>query len=145
MSAVMLPTVDDLKPVEYKAFRDKRGVLVPIELSESIPFHIVRFFWVHGVPAGGVRGAHAHKSCSQYYVCAVGSLRVEAYDGLFNRVIELNGGMALHVPPAIFTTERFEEAGSVLMVFCDRAYDREDYLFSLEALVEYRRNCATVE
>jgi dTDP-4-dehydrorhamnose 3,5-epimerase-like enzyme len=135
----MLATIDDLKPVVFRLFSDQRGVLVPVELSQSIPFKVVRFFWIFDVPSGGTRGSHAHKACHQYMICAVGSLHVDAFDGHAERVIPLTPGQALHVPPAILTTERFDTSDSVLMVFCDRPYEVDDYLDDRAALVAHRQ------
>ena len=67
----MLATVDDLRPVALRTFIDPRGALVPIELAQTIPFTVARFFWIFDVPAGEARGSHAHKLCHQYLVCAV--------------------------------------------------------------------------
>jgi UDP-2-acetamido-3-amino-2,3-dideoxy-glucuronate N-acetyltransferase len=138
----MLPTVDDLQPVAFRLFGDQRGVLVPVELPQSIPFKVMRFFWIFDVPVGSVRGAHGHKACHQYLICAVGSVRVEAYDGTAERSIALTAGQALHVPPALFTAERYEMPGSVLMVFCDRPYELEDYLTDRDAFVEHRKKAS---
>jgi dTDP-4-dehydrorhamnose 3,5-epimerase-like enzyme len=135
-----LATVDDLQPVAFRLFRDSRGVLVPIELAQSLPFKVARFFWIFDVPAGQVRGAHAHKLCHQFLICALGSVQVEATDGRAERSIELTVGQALHVPPGLFTAERYVAPGSILMVFCDRPYEPEDYLNDREAFLAYRRN-----
>jgi hypothetical protein len=134
-----LATVDDLRPVAFRLFADPRGALVPIEVPKSIPFKVARFFWIFDVPCGEVRGAHAHKLCHQFMVCAVGSLRVEADDGQAERLIVLTAGQGLHVPPGLSTAERFEAPGTVLMVFCDRPYEPEDYLNNREALRIWRR------
>jgi UDP-2-acetamido-3-amino-2,3-dideoxy-glucuronate N-acetyltransferase len=136
----MLATVNDLAPAALQVFRDERGVLVPIEFGKSIPFPVSRFFWISDVPAARARGGHAHKACNQYCVCAVGSVRVEAFDGNSERTIGLAVGQALYVPPAIFTTEWFVEDGTVLMVFCDRPYERDDYLVDRDKLAAYRRS-----
>jgi hypothetical protein len=136
---VALATVDDLRPIAFRLFADPRGTLVPIELPQSLPFKVARFFWIFDVPAGEVRGAHAHKLCHQLMVCAIGSLRVEADDGQAARSIALTPGQALHVPPALFTAERFDTPGTVLMVFCDRPYEFDDYLNDREALRAWRR------
>ena len=135
----MLATVGDLIPIVLRPFSDQRGVLVPIELSQSIPFKVVRFFWIFKVPPGGTRGAHAHKACHQYMICAVGSLRVDAFDGHAERMITLTAGQALHVPPAILTTEHFHTFETALMVFCDRPYEVDDYLDDRAALVAHRQ------
>jgi len=133
-----LATVDDLEPVAFRLFRDPRGVLVPIELAQSLPFKVARFFWIFDVPPGQVRGAHAHKLCHQFLICALGSVHVEATDGRAERSIVLSEGQGLHVPPALFTAERYVAPGSVLMVFCDRPYEPEDYLADRDAFLAYR-------
>jgi dTDP-4-dehydrorhamnose 3,5-epimerase-like enzyme len=138
-----LATVDDLKPVAFRLFRDARGVLAPIELTQSLPFKVARFFWIFDVPPGQVRGAHAHKLCQQFLICAVGSVQVEAYDGRAERTIALTAGQALHVPPGLFTAERYVAPGSVLMVFCDRPYEPDDYLNDRDAFLAYRRQAAS--
>jgi hypothetical protein len=135
----MLPTIDDLTPVAHRQFRDERGVLVPIELSRSVPFVVVRLFWVVDVPAGTARGAHAHKICHQYLICAAGSLHVEVFDGVADRTIALAAGQALHVPPAIYAAERFDTPRSLLMVLCDRPFEDEDYIMERDELVAYRQ------
>jgi dTDP-4-dehydrorhamnose 3,5-epimerase-like enzyme len=135
-----LATVDDLEPVAFRLFRDARGVLVPVDLAQSLPFKAARFFWIFDVPAGQVRGAHAHKLCHQFLICALGSVQVEATDGRAERSYELTAGQALHVPPGLFTAEHYLAPGSVLMVFCDRPYEPQDYLNDREAFLAYRRN-----
>jgi dTDP-4-dehydrorhamnose 3,5-epimerase-like enzyme len=140
----MLPTVDDLRRVSFELFRDERGTLVPMDTSSSVPFPIKRVFWIYDVPPGGSRGAHAHKSCHQFIVCAVGSVRIEAFDGRAQRFIELAAGQALHVPPAIFTTQWFDAEGSVLLVFCDRAYNRREYMEDRNAFAAHRSRIAAL-
>ena len=98
----MLPTVNDLEVTTHLQFRDQRGVLVPLDISQSVPFPVVRLFWVFDVPPGASRGAHAHKACHQYYICASGSVQVESYDAQTTRTITLAAGSGLHETLAAF-------------------------------------------
>ena len=91
------------------------------------------------MPPGGVRGSHAHKLCHQFLICALGSVHVEAYDGRAEHTIALTAGQGLHVLPGLFTAERYVAPSSVLMVFCDRLYESEDYLTDRDAFLTYRR------
>jgi dTDP-4-dehydrorhamnose 3,5-epimerase-like enzyme len=134
----MLPSVADLKIDVFSQFRDDRGVLVPFDVAAAIPFPIVRFFWIFDVPLGTTRGAHAHKRCHQYYICGAGSLRVEAYDGQNDRILTLNAGKGLYIPPAIFTTESFSAPNSILIVFCSSLYEIDDYIRDRGALISFR-------
>jgi dTDP-4-dehydrorhamnose 3,5-epimerase-like enzyme len=133
------PTVDDLKPVAFRCFRDERGALVALDLLSAVPFPVARTFWVYDVPAGTARGSHAHKFCQQFLVCVTGSVSVEMFDGSAERSISLTEGQAVHVPPGIFATERYLAPGSVLMVFCDRPYEPADYLTDRAAFIGHRR------
>jgi dTDP-4-dehydrorhamnose 3,5-epimerase-like enzyme len=135
----VLPTVDDLKVVALRQFADERGVLAPVELTDVVPFTVVRLFWVRDVPPGIQRGAHAHVACHQFMICGAGSVAVDAFDGVAERTVTLAAGTAVHVPPALFTTERFADSRSVLMVLCDRPYEREDYLHDRASFVAHRQ------
>lgn len=135
---MQLPSVDMLEPAVLNAFRDARGVLVPIDLATTVPFPVARVFWVSDVPSGTSRGGHAHKACQQYLVCITGAVCVDVFDGTAERSIDLAAGTALHVRAGIFATERYASPGSVLMVFCDRAYERSDYLTDRAEFVAWR-------
>ena len=135
----MLPIVNDLKVTKFKHFRDERGVLVPVDISQTVPFPVLRLYWIFDVPPGTSRGGHAHKACHQYYLCVSGSLQVQAYDGQTERMITLAPGDGIHIPPAIFTTEWFSVPGSILMVLCSRYYEPDDYVKDHKTLAAFRR------
>jgi dTDP-4-dehydrorhamnose 3,5-epimerase-like enzyme len=125
-------SLDDFHVIDLPEFRDSRGLLVPVEFSRFVPFAVQRMFWINDVPAGGVRGGHAHKYCHQFAICVTGLVSIEAYNGEAKRTVELRAGQAAHIKPRIFTTERFVAPGSILSVLCDRPYDAVDYLYELK-------------
>jgi dTDP-4-dehydrorhamnose 3,5-epimerase-like enzyme len=127
----MTSAIEQLVVIDLPQFRDLRGVLVPVELSQFVPFEVRRMFWIADVPAGGVRGGHAHKRCHQFAICVAGRVAIEARDGPNKRTIELTAGQALHIRPAIFTTETFVAPGTILSVLCDRPYEPTDYVYQL--------------
>jgi dTDP-4-dehydrorhamnose 3,5-epimerase-like enzyme len=128
----------ELSVVTHQSYVDHRGALCPIELSRVLSFPLVRLFWVSRVPAGQERGGHAHKQCSQYLICVEGQVTVSVHDG--NRMSEfhLGPGQALLVPPAIWASERYGE-GAILLVLCDRPYEKEDYIADMDVFLTYRR------
>ena len=128
----MRPDLDKLHVVDLPQFRDPRGLLVPVEFSQFVPFVVKRMFWITDVPAGGVRGGHAHMHCHQFAICQSGLIAIDAFNGEATRTVELMAGQALHICPGLFTTERFLTNGSILSVLCDRPYDATDYLFTLK-------------
>lgn len=135
----MFAKVGDLSVAKLARFGDERGVLVPVEMRHHVPFQVTRMFWIHGVPVGQVRGAHAHKLCHQFMICAVGRVQIDTFDGEAERSIALTAGEALHVPPGIFSAEKFENTESILIVLCDRPYEPDDYLPDKMSLVHFRQ------
>ena len=128
----MQSVVDELAVIDLPQFRDVRGLLVPLEFLNAVPFEVRRMFWIVDVPPGGTRGGHAHKRCDQFAICISGHVAIEAFDGRSKRTFELRTGQALHIRPGIFTTERFIAPGSILSVLCDRPYESTDYLYELD-------------
>ncbi len=60
---------------KFDVHTDERGSLSIIDLSK-IPFVPKRVFSVYDVPAGTVRGKHAHWMCQQYLFCVKGKIEV---------------------------------------------------------------------
>lgn len=114
--------------------RDGRGTLGIAEFAEVLPFQPVRLFWITDVPQDTARGGHAHKLCSQFMICAIGHIRIDACDGFSERSFELHAGDYLHVPPAIYADVVFAVPRSTLLVLCDRPYEAADYVEDRAAL-----------
>ena len=51
----------------FEIFKKKSGTLIPISLSKDIPFKPRRIFLIYG-NRKFVRGNHAHKKCSQFFL-----------------------------------------------------------------------------
>ena len=84
------------------------------------------------------RGNHAHKICQQLLVCVSGEIEVICDDGLNQRIYRLSEmGKGLLIPPGIWASEKYINEGSVLMVLCDQAYEKNDYIFNYE---EFKKN-----
>ena len=118
-----------------KLFEDDRGRLGVIDIAESAPFEPVRMFWISGVAPGKSRGGHAHKACSQFFVCISGRIQVDAFDGTSSQNYLMGRGEFLNLVPGIFATETFLDEGSILLVLCDRPYEQHDYIYDKELLV----------
>jgi hypothetical protein len=46
-------------------------------------------------------------------------------------------GKGLLIPSSIWASQKYIHEGSVLMVLCDRIYDKNDYIFNYE---EFKKN-----
>jgi mannose-6-phosphate isomerase-like protein (cupin superfamily) len=92
-----------------------------------VPYTIARVFVVRA-SSGAKRGDHAHKRCSQFMICVSGAVEVTCDDGFNGRSFALaRADTGLLIPPGIWTTLHFDEAG-VVIVLCDRFYEAEDYI-----------------
>jgi hypothetical protein len=71
-------------------------------------------------------------------VCVSGEIEIICDDGLNQRIYRLSEmGKGLLIPAGIWATEKYINEGSVLMVLCDRIYDKNDYIFNYE---EFKKN-----
>lgn len=107
---------------------DARGALVPVEL-DSLPFVPRRLFAVADVPAGTVRGGHAHRDGEQLLVCLQGriDLHLRRNDEAVHVALPA-GGPGLLVGPLIWCEQTYVDEGSVLLVLCSRPYDPDSYI-----------------
>lgn len=135
----MLPHVSDLCVVSFPVFKDQRGSLGVAELRSLVRFPVERLFWINDVPPHALRGGHAHKLCNQFMICLSGRISIEVYDGDVEQTVSLPAGCGVHIPPAIYATERFEQPSSLLAVLCDLPYDKNDYINHRAELITFRR------
>ena len=114
--------------VQLPLHADTRGVLVPFEFYD-LPFDPQRVFVISGVPAKTTRGGHAHRSARQLLYCPAGTVTVDVRVGESTATMLLDHrDRALVVEPGVWTSQTFETAESVLVVFSSEPYDRASYL-----------------
>jgi dTDP-4-dehydrorhamnose 3,5-epimerase-like enzyme len=108
--------------------RDHRGVLIPFDF-DRMPFVASRAFVVTDVPAGTVRGGHAHRSMLQLLVCVKG--RVEAllrHGGDEKSIVLDETKSGLIIEPGVWSSQTYLDAGTVLLVFASEPYDPASYI-----------------
>lgn len=124
---------------------DMRGSLTALEFT-ALPFVPQRFFTVHDVPSGDVRGQHAHHACEQFLVCLAGTVTCLVDDGRTRATYVLSDSShGLHMPAMTWGTQYRYSADAVLGVFASLPYDNADYIRDYEdflALVD-RPDAAT--
>jgi UDP-2-acetamido-3-amino-2,3-dideoxy-glucuronate N-acetyltransferase len=114
---------------ELPRVTDDRGHLSFAELGHSLPFSVVRYFLVFGVPSREIRGEHAHRVLDQFLVCVHGNCSVRLFDGDAGEEILLNRpDLGLHVPPMVWTTEYRYSSDAVLLVLASDIYRENDYI-----------------
>ena len=60
---------------------EKEGQLSFFEGEHNFPFPIKRIYYIHHVPSGARRGAHAHKTLQQMLFCPYGSVTIFLNNG----------------------------------------------------------------
>jgi UDP-2-acetamido-3-amino-2,3-dideoxy-glucuronate N-acetyltransferase len=116
--------------------RDLRGSLMAAEFT-ALPFAPRRLFTVYDVPSESVRGAHAHRQCSQFIVCLAGQVSCLVDDGSAREEIDLeNSEIGLHIPPMVWGTQWRYTRDAVLLVLASHPYDAADYIRDYEEYLE---------
>jgi dTDP-4-dehydrorhamnose 3,5-epimerase-like enzyme len=114
---------------ELPRMSDDRGHLSFAEMGDSLPFAVLRYYLVFGVPSREVRGEHAHRLLDQFLVCVHGSCSVRLFDGDAGEEVLLNRpDLGLHVPPMVWTTEYKYSPDAVLLVLASDIYREDDYI-----------------
>lgn len=114
--------------------------------GEKFDFEIKRIYFTRDVPAGGIRGYHAHKTLQQVILCPSGAIRVCLDDGLGTKECTLLDApdKGLYVGPSMWRTMEWVEPGSILLVFASEVYREADYMRNYEEFLAYARAKATV-
>lgn len=119
---------------------EKEGMLSFFEGTHSFPFPIKRVYYIHHVPAGAKRGAHAHKTLQQMIFCPYGSITLFLSDGEQGEEILLetpDTGIVLF--PGIWRDMRWNIDNSVLCVAASDYYDENDYIRDYDEYLKYRK------
>ena len=138
MTIFPINTIESVYSIELPHYAEPNGDLVVMEGSVHVPFAIARVFVVRA-QENAVRGHHAHKLCSQFLICASGSVEVVCTDGINSMMFELNHPKAgLYIPPSIWAEQRYKSNDAALTVLCDRGYEDEDYIREYSKYLLYR-------
>ncbi len=124
-------TIASLATIRFQQHDGKEGSLtvIPDDGPNGLGIVIRRVFTITNVPAGGIRGNHAHRDCTQVVVCLRGRVSIEVDDARSSIMVMLeNAGEGLSIPPGLWNKLTLEGPDTVLAVFCDQPYTETDYL-----------------
>ena len=131
--------VADAKIIDIPKIVDRRGNLSVVEEFKNVPFHIARAYWLYDVPAGAMRGGHAHKRLKQLLIALSGSFTVTLDDGHKKRKILLNRPyQGLFIETGIWRTIDDFSSGAVCLVLASELYDESDYIYDYEEFLKYK-------
>ena len=124
-----------------KVFGDERGLLVPIEFSQDIPYTPQRIFFISNTDPSLNRAAHGHKLCYQSIMASKGKVDVVLNDGSTQKSFAINDpSFILHVPPGIWIELTNFTRDSVVSVFASMSYDRAEYIETWDEFLDFRKS-----
>ena len=141
---IHLPSINECRAIDARMPDDGAtdSRLSVFENGRQVPFSVERVFLVHADRTTH-RGHHAHRCCSQALICVAGTCDVIVDDGRTRRTVPLTGpSRGILVPAGIWAEQRYRDAGTILMVLCDRRYDEGDYVRDYDAFLRYRKEFA---
>lgn len=119
----------------------KDGTLVPLELYSSLPFIPRRVFYVYDVPAGSIRGKHAHFLTEQILICLNGQVDVTCDDGNLKKTYSLDSpNKGLYIPSLVWDECFYVLQNSVLLVLSSTSYSPNDYITNYRRFLEIKAN-----
>ena len=128
-----------IRKFRIKSFSKSTGKLIPISFNKQFPIKVKRIFFLYG-KKNKIRGDHAHKKCSQFMVCVSGAIEVICDNGIEETTYQLDSPSAgLNVEPGVWAKEKYLTENAVLMVLCDRHYEKEDYIHSYNEFKTYTK------
>lgn len=120
--------------VRFPQIREQRGTLLPFYF-DSLPFVPMHSFCVSHVPAGAVRGKHAHRTASQLLCCLSGEIEVTLRSGRHEVRIQLiDDAHGLLVGPGVWAQQRYHTEKAILLVMGSEAYSPASYIEETEQL-----------
>lgn len=130
-AALTVPTLalSRVRVVRLPVVADARGSLTFGEYDAHLPFVPQRYFAMMDVPAGTLRGDHAHRACHQFFVCLRGACTIGLTDGRARDQLVLESpAVGVYAPPLTWCTVRLDLPGTVLLTLASDPYRADDYI-----------------
>ncbi|MFD1316851.1 sugar 3,4-ketoisomerase [Namhaeicola litoreus] len=122
-------TVFDCNVIDFSKVDTEDGNITVVQNDGSLPFDIKRVYYLYDIPAGEMRGGHAHYKLEQFIIASSGSFDVIIDDGNFRKRINLNRpNLALHIKPGLWRELDNFASGSICMVLASHKYVESDYI-----------------
>jgi UDP-2-acetamido-3-amino-2,3-dideoxy-glucuronate N-acetyltransferase len=139
----MLEAVRGVRLVELNLIAGDHGSLVVGERPTQLPFDVERIFTLFEIPAGEVRGTHAHRRCKQFLLCQRGSVTALVDDGEHREEVVLDRPtLGLYMPELTWGTQFNYSSDAVLLVLASDPYEADDYIHEYDEFTSLVRSRA---
>lgn len=127
-----------IKKFKIKSFSKPSGKLLPLSFGRDFPITIKRIFFIYG-KKNKIRGNHAHKKCSQFFIPILGKTILYIKTLKINKkiILDYSTRIAVLVPPKYWCTIKFSSKKSIIMVACNKYYNSNDYLTTFDKYKKY--------
>ena len=124
----------DMRPSPYRLVDTQliefgTGTLGVLEASKHFGFPVKRIYFLTEIPAGMMRGAHAHKALRQCFIALRGSVTLDIRQGGRQTEIILDSHrQALVLEPGFWRDLRDFSPDALLLVLASEEFDEADYI-----------------
>jgi UDP-2-acetamido-3-amino-2,3-dideoxy-glucuronate N-acetyltransferase len=115
--------------ITLPVFPDDRGTLTFAQVGDHLPFVPRRYYAITNVPAGKLRGEHAHSTLHQFITCLKGAFTMMLDDGHTRRTYRLDSlAKGLHIPPLHWSVLSDFTHDAVVVCLSSGEYDPAEYI-----------------
>ena len=126
-----------VKLIDFPLLGDSRGSLVAVEAKKTVPFDIMRVYFIFGTKQGVARGFHAHKALKQVAVCITGCCRLLLDNGQDKEEVLLDSPTkGLVIEDFVWREMHDFTSDCVLMVLANKHYDEADYIRNYDDFIK---------
>ena len=127
-----------IRKFKLKSYSRFSGKLMPINFDKKFPIKVKRIFFING-KKNKIRGEHAHKKCSQFFIPVSGSFEITLNFKNKKKIYKLNvkKNIGLFVPPIIWCKVRFLAKKSAILVLASHKYEFNDYIETYKEFTKY--------
>lgn len=127
--------------IKLGKIRDKRGNLSVIQAGKTLPFDIMRTYWVYDVPGGEHRGGHAYRKSMEMIIALSGSFDIQTHDGEQATTYRLERcDRALYIPAGTWRRLCNFATNSTALVIASTPYSPKDYIRNFDEFLQLKKN-----
>jgi WxcM-like, C-terminal len=135
-------TIDDCRRITLPHHRRRQGSTTEVLPQATVPFDVLRVYYLYDVPGGAERGGHAHRRLHEVLVSVAGSFDVVLNDGRRVKSIRLDRAHSgVFMATGIWRELRNFSSGAICLVLASAPYDEADYIRDYE---DFRREKGVV-
>ena len=133
-----MPTINDIRIIQFPQLGDERGHLVVLEGDTTVPFEIKRVFYIYGSNNSVVRGQHANRETDFMLINVSGTSKVRVVD-IFGAelIVTLDKPhYGIYLPHMLWKDMYDFSSDSVLLVLASTRYDGAEYIRNYEEFLQ---------